>query len=309
MADSTPAPNLLPKSQISGEIAFVTAHRTDTTIAMHPAERPRRLRVLAGGAVATGLCAVLLVSLHALPAPHGFITTLERDARRGWPAQRGWPARSAGAQLLLEPLLGSGTGARRPRAWRPVTQLGAMRVQPRSWVAVTVPPKETRFGSTAELLPPPPADPYAAFDAVDAEDDENPHHITFRDVMGVGATGTWVRGAEAGADDFEDDDDDNAEQYRTTVTVSPKDARVGAYVRYTMGGPPDAAQSDAARAEQEAARAREAEEAELDAEPLLRPPKIKCSNANPLGLKPPPCEIAPAEHKDGVFEEDDDVYD
>ena len=57
--------------------------------------------------------------------------------------------------LLLEPLLGSGTGARRPRAWRPVTQLGAMRVQPRSWVAVTVPPKETRFGSTAELLPPP----------------------------------------------------------------------------------------------------------------------------------------------------------
>ena len=34
---------------------------------MHHAERPRRLRVLAGGAVATGLCAVLLVSLHALP--------------------------------------------------------------------------------------------------------------------------------------------------------------------------------------------------------------------------------------------------
>ncbi len=253
-------------------------------------ERRRPLRAIAGGAVATGLCAVLMVSLHELPAPHGFVATLQRDAPRGWPVRRDQ------AQLLLEPL----------RAV-PVTQLGAMRVQPRSWVAVTVPPKETRFGSTAELLPPPPTDPYAAFDADD--DDENPHHITFRDVLGVGATGTWIRGADVGADDFEDDDDDNAELYRTTVTVSPKDARVGAYVRYTMGGPPDAAQSDAARAEQEAAQAREAAEAALDGEPLLRPPKVSCSNTNPLGLKPPPCEIAPADRKDEEFEVDDDVYD
>ena len=254
-------------------------------------------RGIAGGAVATGLCAVLLVALHALPAPHGFVAVLQRDRAipRGWHAGL---ARGAPQRLLLEPLRGV-----------PVTQLGAIRVQPRSWVSVTVPPKEAQFGSTAELLPPPPEDPYAAFDEVDAADDENPHHITFRDVMGVGATATWIRGAEAGADGFEDDDDDNAERYRTTVTVSPKDARVGAYVRYTMGGPAGAAQSDAARAAEEAARAREAAEAALDAEPLLRPPKIKCSNANPLGLKPPPCEIAEVEHKDGEFEADDDVYD
>jgi len=51
------------------------------------------------------------------------------------------------------------------------------------------------------------------------------------------------------------------------------------------------------------------EEAALDAEPLLRPPKIGCSNKNPLGLKPPPCEVTEAAHKDGVFEDDDDVWD
>lgn len=93
--------------------------------------------------------------------------------------------------------------------------------------------------------------------------------------------------------------------------VSPRDARVGAYVRYTMGGPPDAAQSDAAKAAEEAAKAKAAEDAALDAEPLLRPPKINCSDRNPLGLKPPPCNIAPAAQKEGdVFDADgDDVYD
>ena len=139
----------------------------------------RSSRALAASVIVSGLCAVLLVSLQSLPAPHGYVAL-----------------RSEGPPL-------------------PLTVLGAMRVQPRSWVSVTVPPKETMFGSTAKMLPPPEKDPYASFDEADENDDENPHHIFMsQKEADRGAVATWKTGDEAGHDDFVDDEDDNSEQYR-----------------------------------------------------------------------------------------------
>jgi len=96
-------------------------------------------RMAAGAVTVSGLCAVLLVSLHAMPVPHGYVL------------QEGPPL--------------------------PLTQLPATTLQPRSWVSVTLPPKETMHGSSAAVLPPPSKDPYANFNTEDPADDENPHHI------------------------------------------------------------------------------------------------------------------------------------
>jgi hypothetical protein len=241
---------------------------------------PRPLDRVARAAAASALCAVALVALHSVTTPHGFVDL-----------------GSDGPPLSL-----SSSSSNR------LSQLPAQTVQPRSWVTVTVPAKEVKYGSSAKMLPPPEKDPYADFDKEDADDDENPHHIFMSaDEAARGAVATWKTGAEAGADEWDDDDDDNSPKYGTTVKVNPRDARTGAYVRYVMGGPPDAQQSDAAKAAEAAAEAKAAEEAALDAEPLLRPPKIACSDRNKLGLDPPPCAVAPAAPT--VEEEDDDVYD
>jgi len=230
----------------------------------------------ARAAAASALCAVALVSLHAVSTPHGFVEL------------------RAGPPIPLDHF----------------TQLPAQTVQPRSWVSVTVPAKEVQYGSSTEMLPPPEKDPYADFDAVDPNDNENPHHIFMSaDEAARGAVATWKTGAEAGADEWADDEDDNSPRYGTTVKVNPRDARNGAYVRYVMGGPADAEQSDDAKAAAAAAKAKADAEAALDEEPLLRPPNIACSNKNPLGLKPPPCEVIEAAQKDGVFEDDDNDYD
>jgi hypothetical protein len=191
----------------------------------------------------------------------------------------------------------------------PLTQLPAMTVNPRAWVSVTVPGKEVKWGSSTEMLQPPVKDPYADFDKEDANDDENPHHIFMTQAeKDRGAVATWKKGAEADKVE-EDDEDDNSERYSTKVTVNPLDARRGAYVRYVQGSPLGVEETDAAKAAARAAADKAREEAELDEEPLLRPPKIGCTDRNPLGLDPPPCAIAPAEQQDGSFEEDDDVYD
>lgn len=181
-----------------------------------------------------------------------------------------------------------------------VQQLGAKTLQPRSWVSITFAPKAAQSGATANMLPPPQKDPYLQ----DAEEKtQKPfHHITANPGRG---TANWKYGADVGKDDFEDNDNDDFNY--NFVTVSPKDARVGAYVRYVLGGPPGAVQSDAAMAAEAGAKAKAAADAALDAEPLLRPTKIFCSAAqHPDGAKPPPCEVVKA-----VPEVDmaDDVYD
>lgn len=230
-----------------------------------------RKRALVGaGVVVSGFCAGVLV---ALPNAH---TNLRSTLEQGPPL--------------------------------PLTQLPAMTVNPRTWVSITVPAKEVTAGSSTKMLPPPVKDPYADFVKEDANDDENPHHIFMTQAeKDRGAVATWKTGAEADKVE-EDNEDDNSERYRTTITVNPLDARRGAYVRYVQGGPPGVQESDAAKASARAAAEKAKEEAALDDEPLLRPPKIGCTNRNPLGLDPPPCVIAPAEKKDGVFEDDDDVY-
>jgi hypothetical protein len=189
----------------------------------------------------------------------------------------------------------------------PVQQLGAKGMafpkplQPRSWVSVTLTPKAVQSGGgTAELLPPPQKDPYMP--AAEENTEKPLHHITANPGRG---TATWNYGADAGRDDFEDRDDGSFNY--NFVTVSPKDARTGAYVRYIMGGPPGAVQSDAAKAAEAAAKSKAAANAALDAEPLLRPTKIFCSAAShPDGAKPPPCEVVKAVPN---LEMDDDVYD
>ena len=174
------------------------------------------------------------------------------------------------------------------------------RIQPRSWVSVTLTPKSAQSGVTVELLPPPQKDPYRP--AADAQIEIPLHHITANPGRG---TATWKYGADAGKDDFEDKDDGSFNY--NFVTVSPKDARTGAYVRYIMGGPPGAVQSDAAKAAEAAAKSKAAANAALDAEPLLRPAKIFCTTAqHPDGAKPPPCEVVKAVPD---LEMDDDVYD
>merc|ERR1719263_731659 len=196
--------------------------------------------------------------------------------------------------------------AAEPRQDRALMQLQSKPVAPRSWVSVSANNNERGSVSIAEV---PFGDKFAAFDTVE-DDGENPHHIfmTQREAD-RGAVARWKTGAEAGKVEFVDDEDDNSPKYGTTVRVSPKDARVGAYVRYTRGAPPGTVESDAAQAAQRAAQEQEAAEAALDAEPLLRPPKIVCSDRNALGLNPPPCAVAPAAQKDSVLEVEDNVYD
>ena len=349
----------------------------------------RRALLIATGA---SLCAMLLVSMHAMPSPHGFVVAMQLDAMRATPPalerwmqntpKLYWTGSTGGGagyyadlvanpgerpeeylekQRLLEqqqqarqesdleqenvgldrlqnvqeehaamhhaaglpwhPEMGTdisfiptaefpGSMERVPgsaqrfvaRAF-PVQQLGAMgtafpkSLQPRSWVSVTLTPKAAQFGGgTVKLLPPPQKDSYD-------EKIETPlHHITANPGRG---TATWKYGADAGKDDYEDKDDGSFNY--NFVTVSPKDARVGAYVRYVMGGPPGAVQSDAAKAAEAAAKAKAAAHAALDAEPLLRPTKIFCTTSQHSdGAKPPPCEVVQAVPD---LELDDDVYD
>lgn len=177
------------------------------------------------------------------------------------------------------------------------TLLSPARVEARPWVTLTV-PGDTTYGENYVKVLDSTNDPYASLED-GSMGDENPHHIYMsQKEADRGAVATWKRGAAAGRDDSEDgdDDDDNAPKYSVTVSVNPVDARRGAYVRYTRGAPPGTLPSDAAKAAAGAEAAAAAKEADRDAEPLLRPVQVGCSDANPLGLDPPPCAVVPAKH-------------
>ena len=104
-----------------------------------------------------------------------------------------------------------------------------------------------------------------------------------------------------------DDEDENSPKFGSTVSVSPKDARVGAYVRYVSGAPPGVAQSDDAKSAEDAAKQAANKEAARD--PDRDEGAIIACNLTPeqMALDPPPCKVFPSKQTNEK-EPEQDLY-
>ena len=192
----------------------------------------------------------------------------------------------------------------------PLIQLPAINFKPRPWVHVSATAKEVDKGAQMTMKNAPKFGTTAAIDQKPAdgiESDALPH-IFFVDKTKKGATAIWKTGAEAGKDNFVDDEDENSPKFGSTVSVSPKDARVGAYVRYVSGAPPPGvAQSDDAKSAEDAAKQAAAKEAARDPN-RDEGARIAC-NLTPeqMTLDPPPCKVFPSK-KTNEKEQEENLY-